>query len=77
MVISGIPPHTHPPTPPDTMGRWQRRLHPVLYLVFILIILIMVAIVMGQIVWIEVLMVIIFFIVCFGIVWSWTHSKED
>ncbi|MFX1301368.1 MAG: hypothetical protein ACFFDE_10605 [Promethearchaeota archaeon] len=76
-MINGIPPHTHPPTPPDTMGRWPRRLRPLLYAVIILIILIMIAMVLGQIVWVEVLFVIIFIIVLSGIVWSRTHPEED
>ncbi|MFX0168985.1 MAG: hypothetical protein ACFE89_06430 [Candidatus Hodarchaeota archaeon] len=71
-----IPPHTHPHPPPDTMGRWPRRLRPLLYVIVFLIILIAVAVVSGQIFWVGVLFVIIFVTIIFGIIWSRTHPEE-
>lgn len=75
MLRKAIPPHTQPP-PPDTMGRWPRRLRPLLYVVIILIILIMISMVLGQFAWSQMLFLIMFLIVCVGFVWARSHLDD-
>jgi len=59
------------------MGRWPRRLRPLLYVIVFLIILIAVAVALGQIVWAGVLFAIIFITTILGIIWSRTHTDKD
>ena len=77
MLSWAIPPHTPPPTPPDTMGRWPQRLRPLLYFVLVLFILAIVLGALGQLFWSSMLFIVIFILVCIGVVYTRTHPEED
>ncbi|MFX0203607.1 MAG: hypothetical protein ACFFCW_46495 [Candidatus Hodarchaeota archaeon] len=77
MLTKATPPHTLPHPPPDTMGRWPRRLRPLLYFVLVLFLLMTILGVLGQLFWSSILFVVIFITVCIGVVYTRTHPEED
>ena len=77
MLIRATPPGTPPSPPPDTMGRWPRRLRPLLYFVLVLFVLMIILGALGLIFYSSILFVVIFIVVCIGVVYTRTYPEED